>query len=214
VQDRFILLPTGAGEPRTVSLQGLREAVSFSADSDRVVVWVQEEGKAPRSYTVDLDGEDLRPLLPEGHMALAFPMNGRWIACYNNGPGPLPRWLLGNPGRLEIHPSDGGDVRPLLGLRPGEMPFRWSADGRSIYVLQRESSGSIYVLQRSASGGSLFLVDHETGERVLWKELTPPDRTGFLTIQTYVVNPEGTAYAYAYSYARELAELFVVEGLR
>jgi dipeptidyl aminopeptidase/acylaminoacyl peptidase len=201
VQDRFILLPTGAGEPRTVSLPGLREAVSFSADSDRVVVWVQEEGKAPRSYTVDFDGEDLRPLLPEGHMALAFPMNGRWIACYNNGPGPLPRWALGNPGRLEIHPSDGGEVRPILGLRPGEMPWRWSADGRSIYVLQR-----------SASGGSLFLVDHETGERVLWKALTPPDRTGFLTIQTYVVNPEGTAYAY--SYARELAELFVVEGLR
>ena len=134
-------------------------------------------------------------------MALAFPMSGRWIACYNNGPGPLPRWALGNPRRLEIHPSDGGEVRPILGLRRGEMPFRWSADGRSIYVLQR-----------SASGGSLFLVDHETGERVLWKELTPPDRTGFLTIQTYVVNPEGTAYAY--SYARELAELFVVEGLR
>ena len=134
-------------------------------------------------------------------MALAFPMNGRWIACYNNGPGPLHRWGFGDPGRFEIHPSDGGEVRPILGLRPGEMPLRWSADGRSIYVLNR-----------GASGGSLFLVDGETGDRVLWKELTPPDRTGFLTIMTFVVNPEGTAYAY--SYARELAELSVVEGLR
>ena len=201
MRDRFILLPTGAGEPRTVYVPGLQQALFFSADSDGVVVWVQEEGKAPRSYTVGLDGNDLRPLLPDGHTVIALPMNGRWIACYNHGQEPLPQFVFQDPGRFEMHSSDGREVRPILGLRPGELPFRWSADGRSMYVIQR-----------TASGGNLVLVNHETGERALWKELTPPDRTGFLAIMTLAVNPEGTAYAYAY--ARELSELFVVEGLR
>ena len=60
----------------------------------------------------------------------------------------------------------------------------------------------------------MFLADLETGERVPWKTLAPPDRTGVLIIMRLYVTATEEGEAYVYDYMRLLGELYVVEGLR
>jgi len=43
-----------------------------------------------------------------------------------------------------------------------------------------------------------------------WKELAPSDRTGLDYLMNAVVTPDGKSYAY--SWLRDLSELYVVEG--
>ena len=73
----------------------------------------------------------------------------------------------------------------------------------------REAGGLVL-----AAKSGFWFFDPETGERVPWKTLAPPDRTGVTAIlRLYVTEtPEGEAYVY--DYIRWLSELYVVEGLR
>ena len=57
----------------------------------------------------------------------------------------------------------------------------------------------------------LFRVDVATGGKEPWLELAPPDRSGVVGVSTVVLTRDGGAYAY--SAARQLSDLYVVEGL-
>jgi hypothetical protein len=87
------------------------------------------------------------------------------------------------------------------GLTPEDQVIRWSVDGRSLYVFR-----PAYVPFR------LEQLDLASGRRTLVREVAPADRTG-------VLNGWGAALtddtkSYAYSYARMMSQLFVVEGAR
>ena len=52
-----------------------------------------------------------------------------------------------------------------------------------------------------------------TGERVLWKTLSPSDPVGVEELRgTVSITPDGQSYCY--SYMRRLGDLFVVTGLK
>jgi len=56
------------------------------------------------------------------------------------------------------------------------------------------------------------LLDVATGKRHRWRELTPPDPAGVAVTGPVRLSADGQAYAY--SYRRQLDELFLAEGLR
>ena len=60
--------------------------------------------------------------------------------------------------------------------------------------------------------GRLDRLDLTTGRRTAWKTLMPEDPAGVVDVQRPVVTPDLSAYAY--SYARYLQDLFLVDGLR
>jgi hypothetical protein len=102
---------------------------------------------------------------------------------------------------MMLYPSEPGEPRLLPGFQNGEIAIRWTADGRAIWIYRpNEVPVKIYRL------------DVTTGERSLWKELTPPDPAGVLLMGPIVMTPDGNSYVY--SYRRTLDELFLVEGLR
>jgi hypothetical protein len=70
----------------------------------------------------------------------------------------------------------------------------------------------LYVYQRGEVPARAYRVELATGLRELWKELAPSDRAGVISI----VDPHLAADEahYAYSYARILSDLYLVEGLR
>jgi eukaryotic-like serine/threonine-protein kinase len=78
--------------------------------------------------------------------------------------------------------------------------IRWSEDGAAAYVFGRGELPA-----------KIFKIDIATGERTLWKELSPPDPTGVEGITSIRMTPAGDAYGY--SYAQRLNDLYVVEGL-
>jgi len=58
----------------------------------------------------------------------------------------------------------------------------------------------------------LYRYDLQTGEKKLWKELVPTDRAGVFNMTVFDITPDQRWYAY--SYVRDLSDLYLVEGLR
>ena len=96
---------------------------------------------------------------------------------------------------------DGGDERLVPGSLPHDIPRRWSADGRSLYVAVR-----------NAPGARIDRLDLATGKRTLVKTLMPADRAGLLDLS--FINLSSDARSYVYSYPRVLSTLYLVDGLR
>jgi hypothetical protein len=51
-----------------------------------------------------------------------------------------------------------------------------------------------------------------TGERKPWRDLVPADRAGVFNVTVFDITPD--ARWYAYSYVRDLSDLYLVQGLR
>ncbi len=51
-----------------------------------------------------------------------------------------------------------------------------------------------------------------TGERALWKEVSPPDPAGVFGVDPIRLTPDGKSSVY--SYRRVLMDLYLMEGLR
>jgi Tol biopolymer transport system component len=198
--DRFVLLPTGTGEAKTVVLSGF-EATAQAAwlpDGRNLVFSGRERGKGLRVYLLATENGVPRPISPEG-VDLPFVTTLSPPSTAAGTVSPDGRWFLG---RREMvfsrYPIEGGDPRPIAGLEPGEQPIRWNSDGRSIYVGRRQR------------GVKVWRLDPETGKRILWKEIKPVDPA--TSVRRLVVAADGRSYAYAAR--RGHALLYVVEGLR
>jgi Tol biopolymer transport system component len=190
---RIMLLPTGAGEPRPVSAEGLESLheVDWFPDGRRVLIWGNEPGGKVRLFESDIATGKRRALTPEGIRYVSHPVSpdGRWVAGETAA------------GQVVLFPTDGGAPRTLSALAPGEVPIRWAADGRALYILERGTLPA-----------RVFLFDMASGRRTLWKDLIPADRAGVMFIAT--VQVAAGAQAYAYSFKRVLGQLHVMRGLR
>jgi Tol biopolymer transport system component len=190
----LVLLPTGAGAPRRLKIEGVTpsQSAAWMPDGKSLLIAASEAGKGARLFLQDLEGGKPRAITKEG-IETAFPgfaisSDGRKVAAV----GPDHRGMLITIG------SDEG--RPIAGIGDQEFPLRFSGDGRFVYVWKRDLPSRVYH------------VDVETGRRELWKELMPVDPAGVERISNVVVTPDGKFYAY--TYARQLSDLFVVEGLK
>jgi hypothetical protein len=109
--------------------------------------------------------------------------------------------VITRSGKALLQPIEGGESRPIPGIEPGEWPIGWSTDGRSLHLARFR--GSVMEVHR------LELV---TGRRELLHELVPPDPAGVGRLPYLVVSADGKSYAY--SFIRNLSELYLIEGLK
>ena len=192
----FTLLPTGAGEPRKILIEGFddfRRAL-FTPDG-REIVFPSKRGQEPvRFYRASIAGGKARPFTPAAQGPFAISPDGSRLAAVGKEDMPL---LFS----LDASPDTPG--QPIAGTNAGDAPLRWSADGRAIFVRR-----GAYLTDRTAR---ILRVDLETGRAELWKELTPADSAGS-GIGNVVITPDGKSYAYAISHT--LSQLYLVEGLK
>jgi len=191
-QTDLFLLPTGAGEPR--QLQGhniVHSTARWFSDGKRVLLAGNEADHGLRLYVQDIDADKIVPVTPEGTNGLAFALSPDGSAVAAVGPDD----------KGYVFPIPSGEPRPIKGMEAGEVPVEWSADGHSLYVYR---------------GGDLpakvYRVDLSTGNRVLWKQLMPPDPAGVEFVGPVLPTPDGKAYVYGYR--RLLSDLYLVEGLQ
>jgi serine/threonine protein kinase len=190
--DRFVLLPTGAGEPKTIGLAGFEEidVAAWLPEGKEFIFGGQEVGKKWRVYRVNVQGEKPRAISPEGVR----------IPFFMTGPvSPDGRWFFGarGPGKWFRFPIEGGEALPIAGLEPGDYPIRWASD-RSFWV-------------RRFRSGDVWRLDLPTGRKTPGSKLkTAADAT--LGVIRVVMTPDGRSYAYAASRAHSI--LYVVEGLK
>jgi Tol biopolymer transport system component len=190
-QTRLDLLPCGAGSPRTIPTDGLeiQHAVWFP-DGESICAVGQEADGSPRLYRVDLVTGKHVPLSPDAISSVDILIS----------PDGLTVAAVGPDRKFRLYPIDGGAPRPIAGIQPNERLVRWSADGSALFAFGR---GEL--------PGKLVRVDLATGERKLWKELSPSDPTGVEGLTSVRMSHDEDAFAYCY--AQRLNDLYVVEGL-
>ena len=190
---KLMLYPTGAGEARLME-RGTLEDYAYTGggwfpDGKRLLVCGNEHGRATRCYTQELSGGAPQPVTPEG-------TGQGWVS-------PDGKVILGRSGAGEflLYPMGNGEPRPVPHLGREDQVMRWSADGRSLLVF-RENELPVRVEK----------VELESGRRTLVRELSPADRSGVTGIDT--VSMSGDEKWYAYSYSRDVSQLFTVEGVQ
>ena len=185
---QLVLLPTGAGEPRTVTGDAISHLAAFwFPDGKTIAFGGSEPGNGIRVYVQDLEGGKPRAITPEIGRPFLVPRpispDGRQVVVVD-GPS------------VSLYPVEGGDSRHVPGLLEGEKPIRWSADGRSLYVRKPGETPN-----------RIFLVDVATGHRQLWRVVAPAAPLGKL-----VITADGKAYSYAQPSSS--SDLYLVDGLK
>jgi serine/threonine protein kinase/Tol biopolymer transport system component len=188
------LLPTGAGGPKRIPVEGVTpsQAALWMPDGKSILLAASASGAGAQLFLLGIEGGKPRPVTKEG-IETAFP----GFVISSDGSRVV---AVGPDHRGMLVTIASGDVRPLPGIGDEEFPLRFSSDNRSLYVWKRDIPARVYKL------------DIDSGKRELWRELMPVDPAGVERISNVVVTPDGKYYAY--TFARQLSDLFVVAGLR
>jgi len=193
------VIPVGAGhasggQPRVLERGNIELYGSGGAwlpDGRRILFNAYEKGKRVQVYMQPVTGGPPVAVLPTDYSAVfrAVSPDGRSVACYHGG-------------KYRICPLDPSVFKqippPIEGLADGEQPLRWTPDGQSLYVCDT-----------STVPLRVFKLKVSTGERQLWREITPPDLSGLASQMTTVISSDGRSMVYGYS--RVLSELFIVD---
>jgi eukaryotic-like serine/threonine-protein kinase len=187
------LLPTGAGQPRSVATSGLDHIHGgwgrFLANGKGITVNANEPGHAARCYLLDLDGGKPWPVTPEGVSCGTASHDSRFMV------GIGPNTTVG------LYPVEGGAPRSIPGLPPHFQPVQWTKDG-----------GSLYGYRIGESPSKIYKVEIATGKMTMVQELKPRVPAGVVTIAPVVVSRDETRFAYSYN--QTLSALYLISGLR
>ena len=193
IDDRLLIVPTGAGERRQLQHTSIRHVfdAAWCPDGRHIVVTAGDDPRRARLYLWDVkDGSAPRALTSEGEFGQpVVAPDGNWITTVRTGAAPA------------LYPVDGGPPRSIPGALIEDVPRRWSADGQSLFI--RRGSDLPARIER---------LDIATGRRSLWKELQPAERAGVFGITGVIVTPDGRSYAY--TVASSVGALYLAEGLK
>jgi len=195
---RPMLLPTGAGQARELPAGGIGEyqAGSWFPDGTRVGFLGSEPGHGARFYVQSLSGGDPRPVTPEG-------VSGFGFGSHTIAPDGREALLRAPDGKIRAWSLQDTTSRSMTGFVPGEIPIRWSADGRYLYT-------ALPMMDRRIS--KLSRLDVRSGVKTPWATLEPPEGGGVRRVGNPMISADGSTYAYTYGSLN--ADLYWVEGLK
>jgi eukaryotic-like serine/threonine-protein kinase len=186
------LLPTGAGQAKDLTKDSINHNwAHWFADGKRILFSGNEADKGEKLYVYDLDTAKSRPITPEG-------VNGNSFAI---SPDSQSVAAIGPDQRGYLYPVNGGDAHLIPGANQGEQPITWSGDGHFLYVYQ---PGEL--------PAHVYRIDVQSGQRTLWKDLMPTDPAGVENIGPILLTSD--AKTCVFGYHRNLADLYLVEGLK
>lgn len=190
---QIALLPTGAGQSRRLETNGIEQFYGHGAGwlpgGKQIVFAGRESGHGLRSYIQDIDGGVPRPLTPEGTTGRLISPDGKFVIARDSQQQVL------------LYSVEAGEPSTISGLSADDEIARWSTDPNWVFVYRpRELPLRVYRL------------DIMTGRKVLWKELMPADPVGIAGGARVLLTPDGKGYVYGF--ARQLSDLYLVEGLK
>lgn len=197
----LVLLPTGAGETRWLTLPE-NSADPPGAHGSKTVIradlpaeWLPDGkhivlvGEDDRTHLLDLDGNDVA-LTPAGTTGYLITSDGKFVLA------------ITKTGIFELYPIGGGEPKPFPFVQPGDRPIRFSSDGQNIFVGNSE---------KGIPAVKVYRVSLATGNRTLLWHLQSPRTTVANEATSVDVTPDGTGYAYGYR--QKSTALYTVNGL-
>jgi eukaryotic-like serine/threonine-protein kinase len=189
---QLFLLPTKTGEARTITHDSIDHiAAAWFPDQKQVVFVGSEPGHGLRLYVQPIDGGQPKAIAPEGggYGNPQVTPDGKFVM------------VSGQDGLGTLFPTSGGNPQPARGMAAGEEIDSFSKDGKYLFV--HNFAGIPCVITR---------IEVATGKRSVWKQVVPADSAGVDAIGGIVIASDGKSYVY--SYTRQLADLYEVEGLK
>ena len=189
------LLPMGPGEARTLHWNGLEVTGGvFLPDSQHILLMATQAGASTRFYLTDVNGSQPKPLggdvepskfisvSPDGKF-FVHPAKGQWV----------------------VQSFDADTTKPIPGIGPGEYAVRWSADGKSVYVV-REGDTELTV----------YRVALDSGKRELLQTLRPTTQVGLSPMRNayFGFDVDAADKTMTLSYETNLGTLYTAEGIK
>ncbi len=198
--DALVALPTAEGEERVLAT-GFSKLIEsrWLPDGLHVLVVGTDPDGSTRAKLVAFDGGPARTVVERLELRAAAAANTRLLSSVS----PDGRFVAAAmaSGEIRVVSLDDGATRILPGSGPNDLPVRWSADGRRLFVLDP-----------SGLPARVYTVEVASGRRELWRELVPVDRVGVSGVETVALTPDATAYCYSYRQYR--SDLYLLKGLR
>jgi serine/threonine protein kinase len=190
--ERVTLVPTGPGQPRTLTIPGLEHIqngnVHFLDDGKHITLIGNEPGHAARIYLVDFDGGKPTPVTPEGMTSGLISPDGRYIVRVDGDAG------------IGVYPTSGGSPRMFPILERNFIPIQWSEDNASVYG---------YLLGSIPT--KVYKINIATGEKTLIQELQPQTSIGVVFVAPVVMTRDASRFAF--SYCQVSSVLYIISGL-
>jgi eukaryotic-like serine/threonine-protein kinase len=191
-QQQITLLPTGAGQPRTIQVTGLDHIhngwARFLPDGQRISILGDQQGHAPRCYLVDASTGKAQPVTPDGVVCGAVSPDNRFMVPAKSGTS------------LTLYSLDGKSDK-LIRLSHDFNPVQWSDNGTVLFGYHwGEFPSKVYQLEIA------------TGKETLLHELKPGVPAGVVLVAPIVVSRDGKYFAYSYN--QTLSVLYLISGLR
>ena len=192
----FVLLPTGVGEIQKVNAPGMQETTSMGFMPDgKAIYYAGDDGHGWKMYIQNIPHGAPRAVTP------AISVKRNHFEGHNLSPDGRTFFARDLSERGGQYPLAGGEPRLIPGWLPEDIRVAWAADGRSVYVYHDDKTSA-----------PLYQLELATGKRELITTLAPSDVAGVTTIVNARVTADGKIYAYSFS--RELSDLFLVDGVR
>jgi len=196
---QLVIYPTGAGETRQLERGGLEHyaTAQWFRDGKSVLIGGNEPGKGTRFYIQAVAGGPPRPVTPEGTRDGLVSADGKLVLAR----GPEGKYFLYPIAVGNSDARSSGEPRLVPALTAADSIAQWSIDGRSVLAYRR-----------SVIPCHVEHVDLATGKRTLFKELSPADHTGLLSLREILVTDDLSSYAYTAYY--QVSSLFVSDGVQ
>jgi dipeptidyl aminopeptidase/acylaminoacyl peptidase len=196
--EQMVLLPTGAGSPRTLERGAIEHyqlgKAKWLPDGKRILFVGREAGHGLRCYVQSVEGGNPQAFTPDGTVLCSVSPSGEILALNDDS-----RALLYN---------SYSSARPYkeLSFNHGEFPSGWTADGKFIYLVQTKAPATITKFEVLS------------GRRIPWKPLELPAAEArdlgemVIKMEAVAITPDGQSYSY--TYGRHSSDLYLVQGLK
>jgi Tol biopolymer transport system component len=193
----FLLVPTGTGDIQRIGSEGIGSSPTIGfLPGGKTIYRMNFDGQVWRIFLQDVPSGTPHAMSPA-----VFPTAGGHFESHVASPDG--KWIFAHDlsGQGTLYPIDGGSPHPIPGCHADDIWIRWSADAKSGYVYHDEKKSA-----------PVFRIDVTSGKRDRVWTLMPGDPAGVTSIYRVRLSADGKTYAY--SYVRELSDLFQVEGVR
>jgi len=191
--DQIVLLPTGAGNPKTLERGPIEHYMHAGArwfpDATQIVFGGYEAGHGPRCYIQSAEGGKPRAFTPDGVMHCSVSPGGSILALTEDS-----RALLYSS------PSSAQPDKEFK-FEPGEVPSGWTSDSKFLYLVRTLEAPATITRFEIASG-----------HRSLWKQVPLPSAKTGMELEAVVITLDGQSYAYTYS--NHSSDLYLVQGVK
>ncbi len=184
---QIMMLPTGIGQPRAVTHDNISHRwARWFPDGQRILFYGNEPNKPPHLWVQSIVSGAPQPVAPDQVLGNLITPDGKRVLCRT----PDRRYFF--------YPVDGGAPEPVKAVQGGDVPIRFSADGRTLYVA---TFGRIPAM--------VTKIDLASGTRTPFREVVPADRSGLINVGPVLLTPDASTMVY--SYTRLLTDVFIIK---